>query len=63
MKLACEGCDCVIEGETADALHAAMIAHGAEAHSNLFDGKSPDEIREMRKNMDAHVRRMIAEQN
>lgn len=63
MKLACEGCDSVTEGETADALHAAMMAHGDEAHSNRFNSKSPDEIQEMKKMMDAHVRQMIADQN
>ena len=63
MKLACEGCDAVVEGETADALHAAMMAHGEEAHSNFFEGKSPDEMEEMKKMMDAHVRQMIPDQN
>ena len=63
MKLACEGCDAVVEGETADALHAAMMAHGEEAHSNFFEGKSPDEMEEMKKMMDAHVRQMITDQN
>ena len=63
MKLACEGCGAVVEGETADAVHAAMMAHGEEAHSNLLDGKSPDEIQQMRQMMDAQVRQMIADQN
>ena len=63
MKLACEGCAVVVEGETADELHAAMMAHGEEAHSNLFDGKSPDDIQQMKQMMDAHVRQMIADQN
>ncbi|OFV82892.1 MAG: hypothetical protein A2W26_03675 [Acidobacteria bacterium RBG_16_64_8] len=63
MKLACEGCDAVVEGETADALHSAMMAHGEEGHSNFFEGKSPDEIEEMKKMMDAHVRQMITDQN
>lgn len=63
MKLACEGCGAVVEGETADAVRAAMMAHGDEAHSNHFDGKSPDEVQQMRKMMDAHVRQMIADQN
>jgi len=40
-----------------------MMAHGDEAHSNHFDGKSPDEVQQMRKMMDAHVRQMIADQN
>ena len=62
MKLACEGCDVVVEGETDDALYAAMMAHGGEAHSNFFDGKSPDEIQQMKQMMDAHVRQMIADQ-
>ncbi len=63
MKLACEGCDAVLNEETADALYAAMMTHGAEAHSNLFEGKSPDELRQMQQHMDAHVRQMIADQN
>lgn len=63
MKLACDGCDWATEAENADALHAAMMTHGAEAHSNLFDGKSPNELEQMRKHMDAHVRQMIADQN
>jgi hypothetical protein len=40
-----------------------MLRHGDEAHSNFFDGKSPDEIQQMRKMMDTHVRQMIADQN
>ena len=63
MKLACEGCDAILNEETADALYDAMMAHGAEAHSNLFEGKSPDELQQMRQHMDTHVRQMIADQN
>ena len=63
MKLACEGCDAVVEGEPADAVQAAMMAHGHEAHSNHFDGKGRDEIQQMRQMMDANVRQMIADQN
>ena len=63
MKLACEGCDAILNEETAGALYAAMMAHGAEAHSNLFEGKSPDELQQMRQHMDTHVRQMIADQN
>ena len=63
MKLTCRGCDAVVEGETADALHAAMMAHRDEAHANHFDGKSPEEIQRMKLIMDAHVRQMIADQN
>ena len=63
MKLACEGCDWVTERETADELHDAMMAHGEEAHSNLFEGKTPEELDAMKKTMTAHVRQMIAAQN
>ena len=63
MKLACEGCDWSTEKETANELHAAMMAHGEDAHSNLFDNKSPDEIQAMKKMMDAHVSQMIVTQN
>lgn len=63
MRLACEGCGWATEADTANELHAAMMAHGDEAHSNHFDGKSPDEIQEMKKMMGAHVRQMIADQN
>jgi hypothetical protein len=62
MKLACEGRDPVV-GETADEPHAAMMAHGAEVHSNLLDGKSPDEVQQIRQMMDADVRQMIGNQN
>ena len=40
-----------------------MMAHGEDAHSNLFDGKSADEIQTMKTMMDAHVRQMITDQN
>ena len=63
MKLACEGCEWVIERETADELHTAMMTHGEEGHPNLFEGKSPDEIEAMKEMMDAHVRQMVADQN
>jgi hypothetical protein len=39
------------------------MAHGEEAHSNLFEGKTPAEIQQMRQHMDAHVRQMFANQN
>ena len=63
MKLACEGCDAAVEGEAIDAVHAAMMAHGDEARSNHFDGKSPDEIQQTRQMMDAQVRQTMADQN
>ena len=63
MKLACGGCDAVLEEETVEALHAAMMAHGAAAHSNHFDAKTPDEIQAIKKMQAKHVHKMIAEQN
>tara|TARA_B100000809_G_scaffold79739_1_gene77884 strand:- start:3161 stop:3283 length:123 start_codon:yes stop_codon:yes gene_type:complete len=38
-----------------------MMAHGEKVHSNLFDGKSPDEVKQMQQIMEAHVRQMIAD--
>lgn len=63
MRLACEGCDAVLEAETTEALHAAMMAHGERAHSQLFEGKTPGELQQMRQMMTAHVRQMIIDQN
>ena len=63
MKLACEGCDWTTVEETADGLLAAMMKHGEEGHGNLFEGKGGDEIEAMQKMMEAHVRRMIVDQN
>ena len=63
MKLACEGCDAVLQEEAAEGLLAAMMAHGEEAHSNLFEGKSAEELQQMRPMMEAHVRQMIVDQN
>ncbi len=62
MKLTCEGCGTVISADGADALHAAMMRHGEEVHTNFFEGKTADEIVEMRQSMDAHVAKLIAEQ-
>ena len=57
----CEGWGAPVEGATADATLAAMMAHGEQAHSELFEGKSAEEIEAMRPHMEAHVRRMIAD--
>ncbi len=45
MKLACEGCDWTTEQDTADELLAAMMAHGEEAHAEMFEGKSEEDSR------------------
>ena len=50
MKLACEGCDWSTERETGDELYAAMMAHGEEAHSEMFEGKSPEDLAAMKDN-------------
>lgn len=63
MKLACEGCDWTTERDTADDLLSAMMRHGEESHSNMFEGKDPGEIAAMQRMMEAHVRRMIIDQN
>lgn len=61
MKLVCEGCDAVVEGETADELHAAMMAHSEDVHSNVFAGKTPEQAEDLRQQVDDHVRKMIAD--
>ena len=63
MQITCEGCGAVIEGESGEAVLTAMMVHGEEVHSNLFDGKSPDEVKQMQQMMEAHVLQMIAEAN
>jgi hypothetical protein len=40
-----------------------MMAHGEAVHSGLFEGKSPEEIRQMQQMMNAHARQMIIDQN
>ena len=60
MKLACEGCDWSTERDTADDLYDAMMDHGKADHSNMFEGKSEEELTAM---MDAHVGQMIVDQN
>ena len=63
MQLVCGGCQAVLEAETTDHLHAAMMAHSAEVHAVLWEGKSAAEIEQLEHLMAAHVRQMIEEQN
>jgi hypothetical protein len=69
MKLACNavvpglGCDFLAEGETADAVHAAMMAHGGHEHANLMEGMPPEEQQRKAREMDAHIRQLIAANN
>ena len=67
MELACEevvpdlGCDYVAIGDDADAVHVAMMAHGAANHADLMDGKSPAEMEQAGREMDAHIRQLLAD--
>ncbi len=69
MKLPCDAvvpgldCDFVAEGESADAVHGAMMAHGGETHSDLMAGKSPEEMMKAKDEMDGHIRQLIAAHN
>lgn len=69
MQLACDsvvpGLDCeyVATGHSADATHAAMMAHGGDAHANLMEGKTDTEMMQMKDKMDADIRRLIDEHN
>lgn len=69
MQLACEavvpglGCDFVANGESADSVYESMTNHGGEAHANLMDGKTPEEMTQMKAQMDVHIRQLIADNN
>jgi hypothetical protein len=66
MKLACEevvpnlGCDYVATGDDVDTVRAAMMAHGAADHTDLMDGKSPEEMEAAKREMDAHIGQLLA---
>lgn len=65
MELRCEevvpglGCDFVAVGDTVDDTRAAMLAHGGEFHSNLMDGKTPDEAAEARAQVEGHIEQLL----
>ena len=67
MELACDavvpglGCDYVTSEHSAEAAHAAMMAHGGDAHANLMEGKSPVEMLQMKDEMDAHIKKLLAD--
>jgi predicted small metal-binding protein len=69
MELACNavvpglGCDFVARGERVDEVHAAMMAHGGEAHSDLMAGMSVEEMQQKKQEMDAHIRQLIVAAN
>ena len=66
MQLRCEavvpdlGCDFVATGDNADDVHAAMMAHGGQVHSDLMAGMSPEEMQKAGGEMDAHIRQLLA---
>jgi hypothetical protein len=40
-----------------------MTAHGGDAHADLMEGKTADEMIEMKTQMDAHIRQLIDHHN
>ena len=69
MQLACDSvvpglnCEYVATEHSADATHAAMTAHGGDAHANLMEGKTEAEMMEMKAQMDTHIRQLIDQHN
>ncbi len=69
MRLACESvvpgleCTFVATGETAEDVHAAMMAHGSQSHSNLMDGMSQEEMQTMSADMSGRIYGLISEHN
>ncbi len=49
------GCDYVAHGDDAAEVHAAMMAHGAEVHSALMEGKTAEEMSRAQEEMDDHI--------
>jgi predicted small metal-binding protein len=69
MKLACEAvvpglnCDFVAEGDSVDVVHAAMMSHGGEKHSDLMAGKTAEEMEAMSQQMSVRIRQLIVDNN
>jgi len=69
MQLNCEAvvpglnCDHVATGDSVDAVHDAMMAHGGEVHSNLMEGMSESEMAQAAKEMSEHIRALVLERN
>lgn len=49
------GCDFVAHGDDAAEVHAVMMAHGAQVHSALMEGKTSDEMSRAKEEMDDHI--------
>lgn len=54
------GCDFVAHGDDAAEVHAVMMAHGAEVHSALMEGKSADEMSRAKDEMDDHIVELLS---
>ncbi len=69
MQLTCEavvpglGCDYIATGDTVDAVHDAMMAHGGEVHSDLMDGMSEAEMATAGQEMSDHIKALVAQNN
>ena len=69
MKLECNavvpdlGCDYVASGDTVDAVHDDMMAHGGQFHSDLMDGMSEAEMAQAGQEMSEHIRELVAANN
>ncbi len=69
MKLACNavvpdlGCDYVATGDTVDAVHDDMMAHGGQVHSDLMDGMSEAEMAQAGQEMSEHIKALVVANN
>jgi len=69
MKLECNavvpdlGCDYVATGDTVDAVHDDMMAHGGQVHSDLMEGKSEAEMAQAGQEMSDHIRALVIANN
>lgn len=66
MELACDdvikgfGCQFVASAEDSTALHAEMMGHGGEAHSDMLDGLAPADLAARKEEMETHIHNLIA---
>ncbi len=69
MKLECNavvpdlGCDYVASGDTVDAVHDDMMAHGGQVHSDLMDGMSEAEMAQAGQEMSEHIKALVVANN
>jgi len=55
------GCDYVAHGDDAAEVHAAMVAHGAEVHSALMEGKTSEEMARAKEEMDDYILGLLSQ--